>query len=122
MKVLLSIKPEFAQKIFAGTKRYEYRKTIFRQKVTTVVVYASSPVRKVIGEFEIDEILHDEIEALWNATKSYSGITKDFFFSYFRSRDSGYAIKIKSYELYDDPRDLQSVYGSTPPQSFAYVD
>jgi len=122
MKVLLSIKPEFAQKIFAGTKRYEYRKTIFRQKVTTVVVYASSPVRKVIGEFEIDDILHDEIEALWNTTKSYSGITKDFFFAYFRSRDSGYAIKIKSYELYDDPRDLQSVYGSTPPQSFAYVE
>ncbi len=122
MKVLLSIKPEFAHEIFSGTKRYEYRKTIFRQKVTTVVVYASSPVSKVLGEFEIDEILHDEIEALWETTKSYSGITKDFFFSYFRSRESGYAIKIKSCELYDDPMDLQSVYGSNPPQSFAYVE
>ena len=122
MKVLLSIKPEFAHEIFSGTKRYEYRKTIFRQKVTTVVVYASSPVSKVVGEFEIDEILHDEIEALWEATKSYAGITRDFFFSYFGSRGSGYAIKIKSCALYDDPIELESVYGSNPPQSFAYVD
>lgn len=27
MKVLLSIKPEFADEIFNGTKRYEYRRT-----------------------------------------------------------------------------------------------
>jgi predicted transcriptional regulator len=86
------------------------------------VVYASSPVSKVVGEFEIDEVLHEEIETLWEATKSYSGITRDFFFAYFSSRESGYAIKIKSFELYEDPMDLQSVYGSNPPQSFAYVD
>ena len=121
MKVLLSIKPEFAEEIFAGNKRYEYRKTIFRKKVKQVIVYATSPVSKVIGEFEIDEILHDEIESLWENTKGFSGITKDFFFSYFRTRDSGYAIKIKSYRLYDDPLDLGTVYGSNPPQSFAYV-
>lgn len=122
MKVLLSIKPEFAHEIFSGTKRYEYRKTIFRQKIKRVVVYASSPVSKIIGEFEIDEILHDEIETLWETTKSFSGITKDFFFSYFQSSDSGYAIKIKNYKLYDAPMDLRSVYSSKPPQSFAYVD
>ena len=122
MKVLLSIKPEFAHEIFLGTKRYEYRKTIFRQKVKGVVVYASSPVSKVIGEFEIDEILHDDIEILWETTKSFSGITRAFFFSYFKSRESGYAIKIKSYKSYDDPMELRSVYGSHPPQSFAYVD
>ena len=52
MKVLLSIKPEYASKILDGTKRYEYRRAIFkRTEVTTVVVYASDPVRKVIGEF-----------------------------------------------------------------------
>lgn len=35
-----------------------------RTEVTTVVVYASDPVRKVIGEFDIEEILHDEPQAL----------------------------------------------------------
>ena len=33
MKVLLSIKPEFAEKIFNGTKKYEFRKSIFKNKV-----------------------------------------------------------------------------------------
>ena len=122
MRVLLSIKPEFAHKIFAGTKRYEYRKTIFRQKVTSVVVYASWPVRKIVGEFEIDDILHTDIITLWETTKNFSGISQDSFFAYFHSRKSGYAIKIKTCVLYDDPVELQSVYGANPPQSFAYVD
>ena len=30
MKVLLSIKPEFVEKIFSGEKRFEYRKNIFK--------------------------------------------------------------------------------------------
>ena len=32
MKVLLSIKPEFAEKIFDGTKLYEFRRSIFKNK------------------------------------------------------------------------------------------
>ena len=32
MKVLLSIKPEYVDKIFSGEKRYEYRKSMFKNK------------------------------------------------------------------------------------------
>ena len=54
MRVLLSIKPEFALKIFDGSKRYEYRRSIFKRGgVTKIVVYASDPIQKVIGEFKI---------------------------------------------------------------------
>ena len=57
MTVLLSIKPEFAEKIFDGTKKFEFRKSIFKNTdVQTVIVYASSPVQQVIGEFTIDSI------------------------------------------------------------------
>lgn len=31
--ILLSIKPEYAEKIFAGTKKYEYRRHIASEKV-----------------------------------------------------------------------------------------
>ena len=31
MKVLLSIKPEFVEKIFSGEKRFEYRKFAFKK-------------------------------------------------------------------------------------------
>ena len=51
MKVVLSIKPEFAFKIFDGTKKFEFRKSIFKSnKVKSIIVYASSPVQQVIGE------------------------------------------------------------------------
>ena len=53
MKVILSIKPEFANKIFNGTKKFEFRRTLFKKKeVKKIVVYASAPISKVIGEFE----------------------------------------------------------------------
>lgn len=122
MTVLLSIKPEFAFKIFNGSKKYEYRRAIFaRKEVTTVVVYASHPVKRVIGEFEIGGILHDEPHSLWALTKQYAGINKTRFFEYFRDRAKGYAIEIRSTVTYKDPMLLSSLMVSSPPQSFMYI-
>ena len=122
MKVLLSIKPEYASKIFDGTKRYEYRRTIFkRTEVTTVVVYASDPVRKVIGEFDIEEILHDEPQTLWARTGQQAGITKTKFLDYFGNKARGFAISVKAARTYDTPISLDRLMVSCPPQSFIYL-
>lgn len=122
MKVLLSIKPEFAKKIFDGTKKFEFRKTIFKNKnVKKVIVYASSPVQKVIGEFEIEKIISKEIDALWIETQDYSGVSEEFFYEYFSKKEIGYAIKIKKAKKYRSPRKLQEEYGIFPPQSFTYL-
>ena len=59
MNVILSIKPEFVEKIFSGEKQYEYRKVLFKQKVDTVYIYASRPISKIVGEFKIAEIICD---------------------------------------------------------------
>src|SRR6266487_4804750 len=101
MKVVLSIKPEFAIKIFNGTKKYEFRRVIFKnQEVKKVLVYASSPVQKVIGEFEIEHILKHDLGTLWNLTKDHSGITSEYFFQYFGEKKQGFAIKIKNTKRY----------------------
>jgi predicted transcriptional regulator len=121
MNVVLSIKPEFADKIFDGSKRFEFRKAIFKNpKVTKIIVYASSPVQRVIGEFEIDEILKFEKNKLWELTSSESGISKDFFFQYFADKEHGYAIKIKNTRRYSESKCLRSDYNLYPPQSFVY--
>ena len=58
MKILLSIKPEFVEEIFSGRKKFEYRKAIFtNKKVTSVIVYSTMPVGKIVGEFTIEEVL-----------------------------------------------------------------
>jgi predicted transcriptional regulator len=121
MKVLLSIKPEFAFKIFDGSKRYEYRRVIFRcEKVRTVVVYASAPIKEIIGEFDIGDILHDDPTALWAQTGNEAGITKKRFLEYFENRTRGYAIEVKEARKYDSPLPISS-FTSWAPQSFMYI-
>ena len=122
MRVLLSIKPEFATKIFDGSKKYEYRRIIFKNKnVNKVIVYASSPTSLIIGEFEIDDIIHDELPALWARTKSHAGISERGFSEYFTDKSRGYAIKVKTPKRYQQPLPLHSVTLSPPPQSFVYL-
>ncbi|TYA14693.1 ASCH domain-containing protein [Paenibacillus faecis] len=123
MNVLLSIKPEFVEMIFSGEKKYEYRKTIFKRKdISRVIIYATAPVSRVVGEFEIDTILFEDVNTLWEETKTDAGIDEKFFFDYFTEKEKGYAIKIKKYKQYLKSRKLNDVYHSTPPQSFAYID
>lgn len=122
MTVLLSIKPEFADKIFNGTKRYEFRRAIFkREDVDRVLVYASSPVQRVIGEFEIETIITDNVEAVWKATKKFAGITYSYYHDYFSGRDVAYAIKVSTPKLYPRKKKLSAYNIHSAPQSFVYV-
>lgn len=122
MRVLLSIKPEYAFKIFKGEKKFEFRKIIFKNRnIKTVVVYASSPVQLVIGEFEIDDIVSLEPNELWELTKDFSGISEEFFFDYFAEKDIAHAIKIKKTRKYRTPLDLQENFNVLPPQSYVYL-
>jgi predicted transcriptional regulator len=121
MKVVLSIKPEFANKIFDGTKKFEFRKAIFKnEKIKTVIVYSSSPVQQVIGEFEIERIINHDIDTLWSLTHHESGITEDYFYKYFADRLEGFAIQIKKVKKYRTPKCLRTDFNLFPPQSFAY--
>jgi len=122
MRVLLSIKPEYAFKIFDGTKKFEFRKVIFKNpNVKTVIVYASSPVQQVIGEFEIDDIFSFNPKVLWNMTKNHSGITEDFFYEYFADRKIAHAIKIKNIKKYIKPLSIKENFNVVPPQSYVYL-
>ncbi len=121
MKVLLSIKPEFADRIFEGTKRFEYRRMIFKKPVDRVIVYASAPTSKVIGEFEISGLLYHDLPTLWHKTSKYSGISEQYFYSYFLNKRYGFAIQIGQTLRYRSPLVLQETYGIKPPQSYAYI-
>jgi predicted transcriptional regulator len=122
--VLLSIKPEFVTRIFEGTKQFEFRRRLFANRdIKTIVVYATAPVSKVIGEFEIEDILELEIDELWEKTKEYSGIQKEYFEAYFVGLETGYAIKIGETYKYEFPLELKADFNvKNAPQSFVYVD
>lgn len=122
MKVLLSIKPEYADKIFSGEKKFEFRKKAFKSiGVHTVIVYSTMPVGKIIGEFTIKRIHQDSLESIWSKTKRFSGIDEDFFNNYYDGRDMAVAIEVGKLVLYKEPIDPKKKYENfTAPQSFMY--
>jgi len=117
----LSIRPQFAEAIFRGEKRFEFRRAIFRRPVKVVIVYTTSPVSQVIGEFEVEGIISDTVEGLWRRTKHSAGIDRDRFFGYFDGRTSGYAIAIGAVRRYRRPMDVSATFGVRAPQSFLYL-
>lgn len=121
MKVILSIKPVYAEKILNGEKIFELRKLIFKKRdIKKVIIYASYPISKVIGEFEIETILYDSINELWEKTKENNGVEKAFFNKYFENYEKGYAIKIKNTKRYKAFYNIYEKYGVKAPQSFSY--
>lgn len=63
--VFLPIKPEFAHKIINGEKNIEFRKKFSSQEVETIVIYSSSPEKRVIGYATVDSIVIDTPDSLW---------------------------------------------------------
>ena len=85
-------------------------------------MYASKPIARVVGEFTIEDILALEPNKLWERTRDYSGIGKDYFYEYFNGQKIGYAIKIGKTKRYKKQLELDDNFNiKYPPQSFMYV-
>ncbi|EMK08548.1 RNA-binding protein [Leptospira sp. ZV016] len=94
--VFLPIKPEFAHKIMNGEKNIEFRKKFSSQEVETIVIYSSSPEKRVIGYATVDSIVIDTPDSLWKRFYKKGGIDKDRFSSYFNGKETGVGIRIKN--------------------------
>jgi predicted transcriptional regulator len=124
--LLLSIRPTYATKIFSCDKSVELRKVRPRlQDGDKVLVYVSSPVMKLMGLFEVSNVVSDTPHKLWKRVGSSSCVTKDDFFNYYDGSDIGYGIMIKKVFLFDSPVSLTKlrrlVPGFTPPQCYRYL-
>ena len=123
MSILMSIKPEYATQIFLGSKRYEYRKRIPKQPFKRVYVYASFPVKKIIGSFVVDYVLQGEPRELWKETCKYAGIDALAYKQYFSNSEIGYALHVSATKLFDIPVDpYLEFHGFKAPQSFMYFN
>lgn len=121
--VLLSIKPEFADKILDGTKTYEFRRVLFKDRnVKTIILYATSPVQRIVGECEVADVLSLSKHALWRKTRSGAAISWKYFDTYFYESVVCHAIQLQRPKRYTEAIKLKEAVGlSHPPQSFVYV-
>ncbi|MDR3223832.1 MAG: hypothetical protein LBT66_08920 [Methanobrevibacter sp.] len=53
MNVLISIKPNYVEKIVSKEKTYELRRTIFKKEVKKAFIYSTYPEKKIIGYFRL---------------------------------------------------------------------
>lgn len=120
-QMLLSINPEYVESIFRGTKLFEYRKFRCRADVNKIIIYATAPWKRVVGEAEIEYIVEDDVLSVWQQTKHYSGITYAFFRKYYKGKDTAVAYRLKNVIIYDEPMSLQDLGVSCAPQSYRYL-
>ena len=120
--MLLSIKPQFVNSIFSGEKLYEYRKNRCREGVEKIIIYATAPEKKIVGEASISEVIEGAVSDVWNRTKEYSGISENIFYTYYRGKGKAVAFKLNNVVSYDVPLSLEDLGVSRAPQSFQYLD
>ena len=120
-KILMSIKPEYVDRIFSGEKKYEYRKRLCKEKIDKIIVYSSSPVKQVVGELKIKNVLYDKKDNIWDKTCMYSGIDRNKYDKYYENCDYAVAYEIEKAVLYDEQKDLKDYHIKTAPQSYIYI-
>lgn len=116
-KILISINSEHVQNIINGTKKYEYRKIAAKQDISSIIIYETTPVKRVVAEAEIIDVLEFPPEELWEITKRESGISKKFFDKYFKDRKVAYAYSLGEIKVYDEPKFLIDYGVKAAPQS-----
>lgn len=119
--ILISINPEYVERIFNGSKTFEFRRKPPKRAVDKILIYETSPVMKVVGEAEVIEVLAMSPDDLWDETRSHAGISKLLFDKYFCGQDIGYAYRLGKVTKYEEPLDLGHYGIKRAPQSFMYV-
>src|SRR5690554_5522245 len=109
-KILLSIHPEFVNGIINGIKTYELRRKLPSRKVDKIVIYSTSPVKKVLCEVDVEDIITDCVDKLWKIVGEYVGIDYDTYKKYFKELEYANAFKIGKIYKFEEPKSL-SEYG-----------
>jgi predicted transcriptional regulator len=119
----MSIRPEFAARLLAGEKQVEFRRRAAARGVTHILIYATSPVRAVVGVAEVERLEQASPRQLWSTFAAVAGIARTDFFAYFAGTSVGCAYVVKRIWSCSPPT-LLGRHGlpRTAPQAFQYVD
>ncbi len=121
--VFLPVKPRYAEQIMDGTKRVEFRKRIWKSNVDTVIIYASSPVKRILGYIKVSKVKEGTPDEIWKSYYPVGGISKEDFKTYFADHRGAVGIEIGSVHRLARPlRPADAGIHGPIPQSFKYVD
>src|ERR1700742_2970806 len=100
--LVISIKPEFAEKILSGEKSIELRKcTPDASAGDIIVIYSTNPVKAVVGVCQIKEILKLKPSLMWRQHSCTLGIDKKRFSDYYQDTEMAVGIVLTSIKRLD---------------------
>ncbi|MFZ5828264.1 MAG: hypothetical protein ACOY94_28495 [Bacillota bacterium] len=122
MIVFLPLKPQYAKGVMTGAKRYEFRKTRFGHNPSMAVIYATTPIKKVLGYCTVEQVIHGNPADLWNTCSREGGIAEADYWAYYAGRTGGYALRLGEVFVFPTPvRIGEALPGFAIPQSFRYL-
>lgn len=92
-----------------------------REDVNKIVIYATAPVMRIVGEAEVVEIIEDDLDAVWNLTAELAGISRFFYDQYYHGREKAIAYHLGDVKKYSKPLQLSELGINYAPQSFVYL-
>ncbi len=124
--LLLSIRPQFVNKLLNGSKSSELRRVKPRVvRGDVVLIYETSPTMALVGYGIVESVTTDRPDKLWQKVKKRSGITKLEFDQYYEGSDMGYAINFSNVDSLRTSVSLSllrsKIDGFHPPQSYRYL-
>ena len=121
-KVIFSLKPAWAEKILSGEKKVEFRRSVCTESVDRILLYETSPVRKITGEVCVDVIISGAPEEVWEKLGDKAAMTKREYDRYYLKKDRAVAYCLSHPVRYERERDLEEYGISSAPRSFVYVE
>lgn len=122
--LVLSIGPEYANKIVAGTKSVELRRKFSKRWIgCRTVLYATSPEKRLVGEARIANVISSDPDRIWNTFSGELGCSRLEFDNYVASSAEVFALVLDDVVRYAEPiplRVLEHLIASDidPPQSY----
>src|SRR5688572_8568062 len=100
--LLISVKPEFAEKILNGSKTIELRKCSPSTSVgDLVILYSTVPERAIVGTCIVKEIIKKAPAQLWRSHRRFMGIDRKRYFEYFKDSNTAVGIVLTSIDKLD---------------------
>ena len=94
-RIVLSLKPRFAEAILAGNKTVELRRVKPKMVVPTrAFLYATTPVRALLGMCVITSVRSADLAVLWREHGSRTELLYHEFQQYFNDVDVGTALTL----------------------------
>jgi predicted transcriptional regulator len=119
---LMSIHPRYAEAIVAGRKRVEFRKRPLAADIDVVVIYATAPVRAIIGWFTVSETVRGAPEDIWHRLHAVGEISWSDFHAYYSGCSEAVALLVGETQRLAEPVALSELCPRpTTPQSFNYI-